>query len=291
MTARHLTLGTALGLLLTMPVTAQDTGTTESGTGAATASAETVVATVGDTDITLGHMVALRERLPEQYRQLPDTALFDSLLTQLVQQEALSQQAGETSQRTTLVLDNERRALRANAIMVETAEGAVTDEAVEAAYQEAYGDAAPSTEWNASHILLETEEAAAEVKAELDGGADFAEVARERSTGPTGPNGGALGWFGEDQMVPEFQQAVSELEPGEVSEPFETQFGWHVAKLNEVREQEPPALEEVRADLEQQVRMQAVEETIDAATANVEIERPDLSGIDRNVLSDSSLID
>lgn len=284
MNMKTLALGTALSLCAAVPALAQDTA--DGGP-----SVDTVVATVGGTDITLGHMVALRERLPEQYSQLPDAALFEGLLAQLVNQEALSQQADGASPRTDLVLDNERRAMIANTVLSEVAADAVTEEAIEQAYQETYGDAGPSTEWNASHILLETEEAAAEVKEELDAGADFAELARTRSTGPSAPNGGSLGWFGEGMMVPEFEGAVSALEPGEVTEPFQTQFGWHVAKLNEVRETEAPAIDDVREDLAAQVQREAVDAAVASATDEVEIVQPDISDIDPSVLSDSSLID
>lgn len=287
MTVRNLTLGTALGICLALPLAAQDTADTD----AAPADADTVVASVGGTDITLGHMIALRERLPEQYRQLPDEALFEGILTQLINQQALSTRADASSPRTELILENERRAMLANTVLNDVAMGAVSDEAIEAAYEDQFGGAEPTTEWNAAHILLESEEDAAAVKAELDEGADFAELARERSTGPSAPNGGALGWFGPGMMVPEFEQAVSGLEPGDVSEPFETQFGWHVARLSEVREQEPPALDEVRDGLAEQIQQQAIEDAVTAATEEVEIVRPDISGIDPGVLSDPSLID
>ncbi len=280
MNVKTLTLVAGLALCLGVPVTAQDAP-----------SADTVVATVGGADITLGHMIALRERLPEQYSQLPDAALFDGILTQLINQEALSQQAEDASPRTGLVVENERRAMLANSVLQDVAEDAVTEEAIDEAYQEAYGDAGTTTEWNAAHILLETEEAAAEVKAELDEGADFAELARERSTGPSGPNGGTLGWFGPGMMVPEFEQAVNGLEPGGISEPFQTQFGWHVAKLNEVREQQPPSLEEVRPQLAEQVQQQAVEDRVAEAAEAASVERKDISDLDPGVLSDSSLID
>ena len=286
MNVRHLTLGTALGLCVALPGFAQE----DAGTATETPGADTAVATVGGTDITLGHMIALRERLPQQYRQLPDEALFEGILTQLINQEALSMQADEESQRTKLVLENERRAMLANTVLNSAAQGAVTEAAIEDAYQEAYSDGA-TTEWNASHILVETEEEAAEVKAELEAGADFAELARERSTGPSAPNAGALGWFGPGMMVPEFEDAVSGLEPGEVTEPFQSQFGWHVAKLNEVREQDPPALDEVRGQLAEQIQQEAIDSAVAAATQEVEVVRPDLPDLDPNVLSDSSLID
>lgn len=288
MNVRSLMLGTALGLATALPGAAQETQATESKEAPA---ADTVIATVGGTDITLGHMIALRERLPQQYQQLPDEALFEGILTQLINQEALSTQADATSQRTELVLENERRAMLANAVLTDVAEDAVSDAAIEEAYQQTYGDAAPATEWNASHILLETEEDAAAVKQALEEGADFAELARERSTGPSAPNGGALGWFGPGMMVPEFEEVVSGLEPGGVSEPFQTQFGWHVARLNETREQEAPALEEVRGEIAEQLQQQAIEARVAEATEGVEVVRHDVSGIDANVLSDTSLID
>ena len=284
MNVKSLTLGAALGLAAALPLPAQDTETEAPDAG-------TVVATVGGTDITLGHMIALRERLPQQYSQLPDPALFEGLLEQLINQEALSQQVESAAPRVDLVLDNERRAMLANEILAEVAEAAVTEEAIEQAYQDTYGDAGPTTEWNASHILLETEEEAAAVKEELDAGAGFAELARERSTGPSGPNGGSLGWFGEGMMVPEFQEAVSGLEPGEVSEPFQTQFGWHVAKLNEVREADVPAIDDVRQELAAQVQREAVDAAVAAAAGEAQVERPDIPNIDPNVLSNSALID
>jgi peptidyl-prolyl cis-trans isomerase C len=280
MDVRKLTLGTALSISVALPVLAQDT-----------AGVDTVVATVGGTEITLGHMIALRERLPQQYAQLPDAALFDGLLAQLINQEALAQKADGESPRTDLVLDNERRALVANDVLQSIALDAVTEEAIAQAYDDAYNDAGPTTEWNASHILLETEEDATAVKEELDAGGDFAALARERSTGPSGPNGGSLGWFGPGMMVPPFEEAVSGLQPGEVSGPFQTDFGWHVAKLNEVRESDAPPLEEVREELAAQVQQQALEAAVAAATDGVEVARPDISGIDPNVLSNSSLID
>jgi peptidyl-prolyl cis-trans isomerase C len=280
MNVRNLMLGTALGFYAALPAFAQDAP-----------DVGTVVATVGGTEITLGHMIALRERLPQQYAELPDSALFDGLLAQLINQEALAQKAEGDAARVDLVLENERRALLANSALRSVAESAVTEEAVEQAYAAAYGDAGPTTEWNASHILLETEEDAAAVKEELDAGGDFAAVARERSTGPSAPNGGSLGWFGPGMMVPQFEEAVSGLEPGDVSDPFQTEFGWHVAKLNEVREAEAPTLEEVREELAAQVQQQALEAAVAAAADGVEVERPDISGIDPSVLSDTALID
>ncbi|MFV0474965.1 MAG: peptidylprolyl isomerase [Pikeienuella sp.] len=105
-------------------------------------------------------------------------------------------------------------------------------------------------EYKARHILVDDEAEAAEIaglaRAE---GADFAELAKERSKGPSGPQGGDLGWFTEGQMVAEFQAATFALEAGQVSDPVKTQFGWHVIKLEEIRDRAAPPLEEVREDL------------------------------------------
>ena len=278
-------LAPALCLALALPAAAQEE------TAAQAADPSTVVATVGGTEITLGHMIALRSRLPQQYQQTPDEALFGGILDQLIQQEALAQKAENVPPRVDLVVENERRALTANDILATAAQNSVSDEALQQAYDAAFGDGAPQQEYDASHILVQTEEEAQEIATRLEEGADFATLAREESTGPSAPSGGALGWFGPGMMVPEFEQAVTELEVGEISEPVQTQFGWHVIELNDTREQAPPALEDVRDQLSQQLQQQAIQERLASATEGVEVDRADVSGIDPSVLSDTSLID
>ena len=255
------------------------------------ADADTVLATVGGTEITLGHLVAMRGRLPEQYQQLPDDVLYQGMLDQAIQQEILAQGVRDDMDRgAELGLENETRAFLAGEAVNEIAGREVDEAAVQAAYDAAYADAEAETEYNASHILVETEEEARAIKAELDGGADFAELAREKSTGPSGPNGGQLGWFGAGMMVPEFQTAVETLEPGEVSEPVQTQFGWHVIVLNETRVQEAPGLEKVRAELEAQVRQQAVEAEVARLTEEATVERAEVE-VDPALVRDDALLD
>ncbi len=145
-------------------------------------------------------------------------------------------------------------------------------------------------EFNASHILVESEEEAQAVIEELEGGADFAALAKEKSTGPSGANGGSLGWFGPGMMVEEFETAVAEMEPGEVSDPVQTQFGWHVVKLNETRLPEAPEMSEVRGTLESEIWEERLREEIAAVVDAAEVERSDVSGIDPSVLKDTSLI-
>ncbi len=267
----------ALAAAVALPVAAQD----EPGV-------DTVVATVNDTEITLGHMLVARATLPQQYQQLPDDVLFKGILDQLVQQTALADSfTGELPPRVTLSIENETRSLTAGEAIEGVMAENVSDEELQAAYDAQYKDAEPAQEFNASHILVETKEEADAIKAELDGGADFAEVAKEKSTGPSGPGGGSLGWFGPGMMVPAFEEAVAGMEAGSVSDPVETQFGWHVIKLNETRTAEAPALEDVREELETQVRQTKVQTAIESITEAAEVDRSAAEGIDPTVLKNT----
>lgn len=267
----------ALAAVVALPVAAQD----EPGV-------DTVVATVNDTEITLGHMLVARATLPQQYQQLPDDVLFQGILDQLVQQTALADSfTGELPPRVTLSIENETRSLTAGEAIEGVMAEDVSDEELQAAYDAQYKDAEPEQEFNASHILVETKEEADAIKVELDGGADFAEVAKEKSTGPSGPGGGSLGWFGPGMMVPEFEEAVAGMEAGGVSEPVETQFGWHVIKLNETRTGEAPALEDVREELETQVRQTKVQTAIESLTEAAKVDRSAAEGIDPTVLKNT----
>jgi peptidyl-prolyl cis-trans isomerase C len=205
--------------------------------------------------------VLARFALPEQFQQLPNEVLFDALIDQLIQQTVLGQAMGEMTRRAEVLLDNERRSIIASEKLGEVVSDAVTDEAIAAAYDAEYSDAEPTQEWDASHILVATEDEAAALLEELDGGADFAELAR-KSTGPSGPNGGALGWFGPGMMVKPFEDAVMGMEAGDVAGPIQTQFGWHVVKLNDARMKGAPALDEVRAEIVAQLENDAVEQAL-----------------------------
>ena len=251
-----------------------------------------VVATVNGTDITMGHMIVARSGLPDQYRNLPDDVLFKGILDQVIQQTILAAQAGgDTPDRVRLALENERRALMAAEHMDVVLADAVTEDAVVAAYEKTFAGAVPEREFDASHILVETEDEAKALVTDLDGGADFAELAKEKSTGPSGPRGGALGWFGTGQMVPEFENAVKDMEVGAVSTPIKTQFGWHVIKLNDTRSKDAPKIDDVRADLEQQVRMETVDAYIAKLTEGATIFKTPATDIDTSKLSDLSLLE
>lgn len=258
--------------------------------GYAQTDGETVLATVNGTDITVGHLIAMLGMLPAEYQGLPDQVLFDGMLEQLVQQQILADAADDDiSNPVQLGLENERRAFLAAMYMDGVAMADITEEELQAEYDAVYGAAEPTVEYNAAHILLETQEEAQAIIDQLGEGADFAELAAENSIGPSGPNGGSLGWFGAGMMVPEFEAAVFELEVGEVSPPVETQFGWHVVLLNETRETPPPSLEDVQAELTEGLRRARVDARLEELTAEAEVARPELD-IDVSVIRNSDLI-
>jgi len=128
---------------------------------------------------------------------------------------------------------------------------------------------APATQFKARHILVETQAAATDLITQLDDGADFAELAQANSIGPTGPNGGDLGWFSPDQMVKPFSDAIAALDDGAyTSEPVQTQFGWHVILREESRENQPPTLESVHDVLKQNIEQTKFQEYLETLRAD-----------------------
>lgn len=269
----------ALIMGLAAPLAAQD------------ATADTVVATVGDTEITLGEMIITRSQLPQQYQSLPADVLFDGVLEQLIQQQLLADAIEDVPARVDYALRNERRSLLAGEAIDALSVAAMTDEAVQAAYDARFADAEAETEYNAAHLLVETEEEALAAKARVDGGEAFADVARDVSTGPSGPNGGNLGWFGAGQMVTPFEDAVMAMEVGAVSDPVETQFGFHIINLLETRIKEAPALEDVRSELLAQVQETAIQARLAELTEAADIVTPDEGAFDPALLGDLSLLE
>lgn len=268
----------ALSLTLMLPAQAEDAP-----------GVDTVLATVDGVEITLGHVIQTRQTLPPQYQQLSADVLFPGILDQLIQQTVLSASVKGEPKSVALAMENQRRSLMANLAIDAILATAVTDEKLQAEYDAAYGNVEAGQEYNAAHILVETEEKAKELVAEARGGADFAELAKEHSTGPSGPNGGSLGWFGAGMMVPPFEEATFALEVGAISDPVQTQFGWHVIKLNETRAIEAPSLDEVRGELEAAVQQKAVEAQVLAMTAAANVDRSGAEGIDPSVLDQLSL--
>ena len=267
--------------VLTAPVWAEDAPT-----------ADTVVATVNGTAITLGHMIIAREALPDQYKALPPDVLFKGILDQLVQQTALEQSMdGKLTRRDTLHLENEERGYVSARALEAVVRGAVTDEALQAAYGARFKDAAPQTEYNAAHILVADEAKAKELLAELEAGADFAELAKTNSTDTgSGAVGGDLGWFGLGMMVKPFEEAVVAAEVGKVAGPVQSDFGFHLILVKETRVAAQPTLDDIRDELATEIEQQAIEAHVTEVTAAAAVETPG-EGIDPALLGDLSLLD
>lgn len=269
-----------MAFALAQPVLAQDP------------TADTVVATVNGKAITLGNMIVARESLPDQYKALPNETLFKGVLDQLIQQTALEQSLGDKiTKQQTLQIENDRRGYLSNIALQTVVAGAVTDAALQAAYDLKFKDSAPQTEYSAAHILVDSEEKAKELKTQLDGGADFAELAKANSTDTgSGANGGDLGWFGLGAMVKPFEEAVVAAEVGKVTAPVKSDFGWHLILVKETRIAEKPTLDELRDELAADIENKAVEAHVKSLTDAAKIEKPG-EALDPALLSDLTLLD
>lgn len=252
--------------------------------------AETVVATVDGTPITLGEMIVMKEAASQdpQMAELGDGALYEMMLDQLIQQTAVAA-AGKESAGVRAQLEIQRRNTLAASAIAEVAKAQPTDQEIQAAYDGLFAQAEPVTEYSAAHILVDSEEKAREIKAELDGGADFGTLAEQSSTGPSGPNKGDLGWFAADQMVKPFADAVAGMDKGQISDPVQTEFGWHVIKLNDTRMRDVPPLDQVRDQISQMVLRDKVQAEIQRLTAAATVEKTE--GIDPAWLSKTDLLE
>lgn len=288
--------GLVAGLALGSPVLAQDAAAPDAATQDTPAKAydaTTVLATVDGTAITLGNVIALGDRLPPQYQNLPDDVLLKGLLDQLVDQQLLAEAVSASPEsdplQVKLAVENERRTALAGIAANAAVADAVDDAKVQAAYDASIAEFKPAPEFNASHILVDSEDKAKALKAEIDGGKDFAEVAKENSSDGSAATGGELGWFGAGQMVPEFETAVAALEVGQVSDPVKSQFGWHIIKLNEKRETTPPPLDQARPEIENQLRQQALEAKLAELREGATIEKPE-TGMPPAAIRESDLL-
>ena len=241
---------------------------------------ETVVATVGGDTITEADLSFAAEDLTQELSQMPAEQRRPFLLRVLIDMKVMAKAGAEAGVDSTPLFQQrlqylKERALR-RAYFAETIAASVTEAAVRADYDKFVVDFVPAEEIRASHILVPTEDEAKAVKTALDEGADFAELAKEKSIDPGAANGGDLGFFGKGMMVPPFEAAAYGLtEIGQVSEPVQSQFGWHVIKLAEKRQSAPPAFEQVAAQLQQQLLMRTFDETVAKLMEGVEIDIPD----------------
>lgn len=236
-----------------------------------------IVAKVGDTTITEADIAFASRDFSAQLAQVPPTQWRKVLTDVVVDMKVMANAAAaagiaeeEDFKRQVEFL--KMRALR-NALLVREVENKVTDTDVQAAYDKEFADFKGDEERKARHILLKTKDEAVAAIAELDGGRDFSDLAKEKSTGPSGPSGGDLGYFTRGRMVKEFEDAAFALEAGSYTkEPVETQFGWHVIKVEEARKQPAPALADVRDQLRQQLLRARYAEVLADLKAKTSIE-------------------
>lgn len=234
------------------------------------------VITNRDLEFTLGDLQdQLGQVPPSQQRFAAMMALVDILL---LAGKAESEGVADTEAFQRRLAFLRSRALH-NSYFRDQAVETITDADVRARYDAEIAATPPENEVSARHILVETEEVARELIATLDGGADFAELAQEHSTGPSGPNGGDLGYFTRGRMVPEFEAAAFALEPGNYTpDPVETQFGWHIIKLEDRRPVQPPAFEQVAGQVRSTLLRERYFELLTGLRneATIDIADPDL---------------
>ncbi|HET6221692.1 MAG TPA: peptidylprolyl isomerase [Dongiaceae bacterium] len=217
---------------------------------------DTVVAVVDGKKITRADVIASAQSLPEQYRQNIE-AIFPALIDRLVDLTLLSQAGRKQNLQDDPEVKTEVERLTdqviQEALIRRHLKEAMTDEALKARYDKFVAALPPQTEVRAAHILVDSEDEAKGIIKELDGGADFATLAKSKSKDPSAKeNGGDLGYFVQGQMVPEFSKAAFELDKGQTSKaPVKTQFGWHVIKVEDKRPKAPPTLDEARGQIEQ----------------------------------------
>ena len=264
----------ALGLsLLATPVWAQQP----------VADDDTVVAIVNGEPIQRAELEAVARGLPEQFRQMPMQMLYGVLLDRVIDFRLLSDEAERVGMGDEPEVEEALARARADVLRDALVEQKIAEGTTEERLRELYdglrqSDDFAQEEVHARHILLESEADARAVIEELQGGADFATLAQARSTGPSAPSGGDLGYFQRGQMVPEFGEAAFSLESGAITtEPVQTQFGWHVIKVLDRRTAEPTF-----AESEPQLRQDLAREIVTALVGDLredaEIERFNIDG-------------
>jgi peptidyl-prolyl cis-trans isomerase C len=242
-----------------------------------------IVATVDGAPVHRSEVEAIVRTLPDQMRQMPMPMLYGMLLDRVIDFRLLSNEAEQQSvgddPDVELALAQARAAVLRDFFVQQAIEEGTTEEKLQTLYEEKKADEAfAQEEVHARHILLQTEDEAKAAIAQLEGGADFAAVAQERSVGPSAPNGGDLGFIRRDQVVPEFGEAVFALNAGETSkEPVQTQFGWHVINVLDRRSIEP-TLAEMEPQLRQELARDIVTALVEDLRSEAEIERFNMDG-------------
>ncbi len=238
-----------------------------------------VLARANGVDIHESDLAFAEEEIGSNMPQMPPEQKRDYLITYLtdvviVSQAAEKQKLGDRDDvKRRLAFDHNRVLMEA--MLTDTAKAALTDDAMHKVYDEAVKQMPSEEEVHARHILVASEDEAKAIEDQLKKGADFAALAKEKSKDPGAADGGDLGYFTKDQMVPEFANAAFALEKGQISDPVHTQFGWHIIKVEDKRTKPTPTFDQVKAQLANYVEHRAQAEMVDNLRKSATIERLD----------------
>jgi peptidyl-prolyl cis-trans isomerase C len=271
--------------LLAFPALAQTAAAPASAPVAA--SADPVLATVNGQPIHLSDVQAAGANLPAQLQQLPPQQLLPLLVNQLIDRKALLIAAqGEDLQKDPAVAAAMQAAADEkleNAYVQQKVAPQVSDAAVQAVYKADYAGKPGPTEVEARHILVKTQAQAEQIITELNHGANFAKLAEKDSIDPGAANGGELGWFAQDQMVPVFANAAFALKVGQYTKtPVQSQFGWHVILCEGRRTAPPQSFDDVKGQITQQIADAAIKSTLADARSKVTIQVYNADGTPAN---------
>src|ERR1700744_1770278 len=253
--------------------------------------ANPVLAKVNGSEIRQSDMAIAEEELGPSLEKRDPGSRQENLLAFLIHMKIVAKAAEDKK-----VADSDefkrrlafaRNRLLMDQLLANEGKAAITDEAMKKVYDDAAKQIASEQEVRARHILVETEDEAKAIKAELDKGADFAELAKKKSKDPGASDGGDLGFFTKDQMVPEFSAVAFSLEPGKISDPVKTQFGWHIIKVEEKRNRKAPDFEQVKAQIETYVTRKAQADYVAKLRETAKIERMDQPADDKTTATDT----
>ena len=241
--------------------------------------ANPVLAKVNGSEIRQSDMALAEEELGPSLAQMDPATKKENLLAFLIDMKIVAKAAEAKKIEDRDDFKNRlafarNRLLMDNLLAVE-GKAATTDEAMKKVYDDASKQITGEQEVHARHILVETEDEAKAVEAELKNGADFAELAKKKSKDPGASDGGDLGFFTKDQMVPEFSAVAFALEPGKISDPVKSQFGWHVIKVEEKRNRKAPDFEQVKGQIETYVTRKAQADYVSKLREAAKVERMD----------------
>ena len=250
------------------------------------------VGTVNGQDIWLDDVLRAAERLPEEFQQTPLENYFSQLVADMIDSQlaatAARNDAYDKKPEIAVAMQMAANRVLAESWLAEQVRAEITETAIQSAYDKFVADTASREQVTASHILVETEAEAKAIIAELQDGGNFAELAKAKSTGPSGPNGGALGTFGRGQMVPAFETAAFNLAIGSYSDaPVQTQFGWHVIKVAGKDIAPAPDLESMRTQLANNLSTQTLGRLLEELRASQDIQLRSFADVRKDAMNNT----